>query len=82
MARHWVVGGIGASLAWFLAGRQSLSNKNPDAAIGWQCVAAIIILIVCGWAVVEKEWVGLAFALVVLYMEVRSIKRISATRDH
>jgi hypothetical protein len=81
MARHWVVGGIVASLAWFLAGKQSLSNKKPDAAIGWQCVAVIIILIVSGWAVVEKEWFGLAFALGVLYIEVRSVRRISATRN-
>jgi hypothetical protein len=73
--KHWVLGGIAASLLWFLAGKQSLSNRKSNAAIGWQSVAVMIVLIMCGWAVAEKEWLGLAGGIVVLYLEVRSIRR-------
>src|SRR5215467_2446978 len=45
-AKYWFLGGTVASLMWFAAGRQSLSNKRPDAAIGWQAIAVIIALIV------------------------------------
>jgi hypothetical protein len=75
-AQHWVIGGISASLAWFFAGQQSFSNKKPDAAIAWQCVAVMIILAMGGWAAVEREWLGLIAAAGVLYIEVRSIRRI------
>jgi hypothetical protein len=78
--RHWIMGGIVASLLWFLGGRQSFAKNNRDAAIGWQCVSVLIILIVGGWTVVEGEWLGLLFAIAVLYIEVQSIRRISATR--
>lgn len=74
-AQHWVLGGIGVSLLWFVAGRQSLSNRRPDAAIGWQAIAVIIALIVCGWTVAKREWLGLGAVIVVLYFEVRSIRR-------
>jgi hypothetical protein len=80
--QHWVVGGILVSLLWFLAGKQSLSNRRPDAAIFWQGVGAIIILILCGWAIAEKQWLGLALGIAVLYVEARSIKRIYATRGN
>jgi hypothetical protein len=70
-----VLGGIAASLLWFVAGKQSLSNRKSNAAIGWQSVAVMIVLIMCGWAVVEKEWLGLTGGIVVLYLEVRSIRR-------
>ena len=46
------------------------------AAITWQCVAVMIILIAAGWAVVKGEWLGLIAAGGVLYVEVRSIRRI------
>jgi len=75
-AQHWVIGGIAASLAWFLAGQQSFSNKKLDAAIAWQCVAVIIILALCGWAAVKGEWLGFIVAAGVLYIEVRSIRSI------
>jgi len=65
---------------WFVAGRQSFSNKKPDAAIAWQSVGVLTIVAVCGWAVVKEEWLGLSFAIVVLYIEVRSIRRISASQ--
>jgi hypothetical protein len=78
--QHWVVGGIVASLMWFLAGRQTLAKGKPDAAIAWQCVAVFVILTTCGWAAVKGEWLGLTFAIAVLYLEVRSIRRISATK--
>jgi hypothetical protein len=79
-AQHWVVGGITASLMWFIAGNQSLSNKKPDAAIAWQCVAVMLIIIVGFWEVVKQEWIGLVFAIGVLYFEIRSIRRISASQ--
>ena len=78
--RHWIVGGTLASLLWFFAARQSLSNRRPDAAIFWQSVAVIIMLIVCGWAVAQREWIGLAFGVAVLCIEALSIRRIYATR--
>jgi hypothetical protein len=74
-AKHWVLGGIGVSLLWFVAGRQSLSHRKPNAAIFWQAVAVIIALILCGWTIAEKEWLGLAAGIVVVYFEVRSIRR-------
>ena len=75
---HWLACGIAVSVIWFLAGRQSFADRKPDAAIAWQCVSVFVILIVCGWAVARGEWIGLAVAIVVLYFEVRSIKRIAA----
>jgi hypothetical protein len=78
--RHWVVGGIIASLLWFLAGQQSFSNKKPDLAILWQLGGVIVIVALCGWAAVEGEWIGLVCGIAVLYMEVRSIRHISATQ--
>jgi hypothetical protein len=81
-AKHWILGSIGASLLWFLAGRQSLSNRGPDAAIGWQTIAVIIALIVCGWTALEREWLGLAAGIVVVYFEFRSISRSTLSRSH
>jgi len=78
--QHWVIGGIFVSLLWFFAGKQSLSNGRADAAIFWQSVGAIIIVILCGWAIAEKQWLGLAFGIAVLLVEARSIKRIWAAR--
>ena len=72
--RHWVVGGIFASLLWVLAGRQYLRQRQPGTAVAWQCIGAIILLILCGWAIKEKEWVGLVFAVVVFVVELRSIR--------
>jgi hypothetical protein len=74
-AKYWYVGGIAVSLLWFAAGRQSVSNRRPDAAIFWQAIAVIIALIVCGRSVVQKEWLGLAAGIVAVYFEVRSISR-------
>ena len=74
--QHPAIGGIVASLAWYLAGQQSFSNESTDGAIAWLCVAVMIILIACGWAVVKGEWIGLIGAAGVLYIEVRSIRRI------
>ena len=78
-AKHWVVGGLAVSALWFLAGKQSVSNRRPDAAIPWQCVAVLIILITAGWAIAEKEWLGLAVAIAVLYAEVQAIRRLLGT---
>jgi hypothetical protein len=82
-AKLWVLGGIAASLLWFAAGRQSLSNRRPDAAIGWQAIAVIIALMLCGWTMAERQWLGLGTAIVVVYFEVRAIRRptLSAPRQ-
>jgi hypothetical protein len=74
-AKHWVVGGIAASLLWFVGGKQYLSNRQPIAAIGWQCIAVIIALITCGWTVAQKEWLGLVAGIAVVCFEVYSIRR-------
>jgi hypothetical protein len=74
-AKYWFIGGIGVSLLWFVAGKQSLSNRRPDAAIGWQATAVIIGLIVCGRTIVDREWFGLVAGIVTVYFEVRSIWR-------
>jgi hypothetical protein len=74
-AKYWFVGGIGVSLLWFVAGKQSLSNRKPDAPIGWQAIAVIIGLIVCGRTIVDREWFGLVAGIVAVYFEVRSIWR-------
>jgi hypothetical protein len=81
-AQYPAIAGSVASLAWYLAGRQSFSGEksNEDAAIAWQCVAVMIILIAGGWAVMKGEWLGLIFAAGVLFIEVRSIRRILITQ--
>jgi hypothetical protein len=79
-ARYWYVGGIAVSLIWFVAGKQSLSNKRPDAAIGWQAIAVIIALIVSGRSIVEKQWLGLALGVIAVFLEVRSIRRSTLAR--
>jgi len=74
-AKHWVLGGIAVSLLWFVAGKQSVSNRRSDAAALWQSVAVLIVIIMSGWALAEREWLGLAAGIVVLYLEVRSMRR-------
>jgi len=77
---HWVIGGMATSLIWFLAGRQSLANKKPNVALGWQSVAVLIILTLVGWTVAEREWVGLTFSTVVLMLELWLIKSTLTAR--
>jgi hypothetical protein len=74
-ARYWYVGGVGVSLIWFFAGKQSLSNKRPDVAIGWQIIGVVIALIVCGRSVIEKEWLGFVLGAAAVYLEARSMRR-------
>jgi hypothetical protein len=76
-SKHWVLGGIVTSLLWFIAGRQYLSSRQRFAAMGWQSIAVIIGLIMCGWCVAEREWLGLAAGIVVVFIEVRSIRRFT-----
>ena len=66
-----MLGGIAASLLWFVAGKQSKHNIGPL----WRSVGLAILLVVCGWAIAEKEWLGLVTGIVVLYWEMRSIRR-------
>lgn len=77
ITEHWVIGGIGASLLWYLAGAQSLSNRKPQIAIIFQIMAVLIVLVMSGWAIAQKEWLGLVLGTVVLYFEVRAIRRIA-----
>ncbi len=79
--RHWIFGGIFASLLWFLAGKQSLSNRQPSYAVFWQGVALFIALVLCIWAVVGREWIGLAFGLAVLFIEAFLMKQTFAKRN-
>jgi hypothetical protein len=74
-AKHRVIGGIAASLLWFIAGNRSSFKRRPDAAIFWQSVAVVIVLIMCGWSLARKEWLGLVAGIIVLYLEVSSIRR-------
>jgi hypothetical protein len=79
LTKHWVVGGIAASLLWFVAGRQSLENGKPDIAIFWQAVGVLVALALSGWSIAEREWLGLVCGVGLAYLEVRAIKRIT---DH
>jgi hypothetical protein len=56
-----------SSLFWFATGRQSLPHRRPDAAIFWQAIAVIIALILCGWTIAEREWVGLGAGVITVY---------------
>lgn len=78
--QHWIFGGILASLLWFLAGRQSLSNRRAGYAAFWQGVALFIALVLCVWATLEKQWIGLMFGLAVLSIEALLMKRSYAKR--
>jgi len=81
-ADHYPIAGVIAgalvSLLWFVAGRHSLSHNRRDAAFGWQCVAILIMAIVLGRAIAQREWIGFVLGLGVLYVEARSIRRIVA----
>jgi hypothetical protein len=77
------IGGILTSLLWFLAGTPSFSNRQPRVAIFWQSIAVFIIVVMCGWAVVEKEWFGLFFGMAVLFIETALIRQTYVTlRGH
>ncbi len=76
-AKYWFVLGIGVSYLWFAAGKQSLLKKEPGAAIGWQVIAVIIALIVCGRSIVERQWLGAVLGIVAVWLEVRSIRRFT-----
>lgn len=69
--RHWILGGIGTSLLWFLVGKESKHNIGPL----WRGVGVAIVLVVCGWAVAEQDWLGLIGGIVVLCLEVYWITR-------
>ena len=79
--QHWIFGGILASLLWFLAGRQSLSNRQPGYAAFWQGVALFIALVLCIWAALEKQWIGLMSGLAVLSVEALLMKQSHAKRS-
>jgi len=54
-------------------------RKTVAAAIFWQAVAVIIALILCGWAIAEREWLGLTAGILTVYFEVRSMRRSTLT---
>jgi hypothetical protein len=74
-AKYWFVLGIGVSDLLFAAGKQSLARKGPGAAIGWQVIAVIIALIVCGRSVVERQWLGAVLGIVTAWLQAQSIRR-------
>ena len=39
-------------------------KKEPGAAIGWQVIAVIIALIVCGRSIVERQWLGAVLGII------------------
>jgi hypothetical protein len=80
ITKHWVIGGIAASLIWYLAGEQSLSNGKPNAALGWQSVALFVILVFLGWMIAEGEWLGFVCSIGVLCLEFWSIRKTLAAR--
>jgi hypothetical protein len=83
-AQYPGIAGTVASLAWYLAGQQSFSGEKPnaDAAVTELCVAVMLVMIAGGWAVVKGDWLGLIVAASVLYIEVRSIRRILIAQRH
>ena len=81
ITQHWVIGGIAASLMWFLAGKQSLSNGKPNAALGWQSVAVFVMLVGLGWMLAEGEWLGFLCSIGVLCLELWSIRETLAVRS-
>ena len=81
ITQHWVIGGIAASLIWFLAGKQSLSNGKPNAALGWQSVAVFVMLVGLGWMLAEGEWLGIVCSIGVLCLELWSIRKTLAVRS-
>jgi hypothetical protein len=74
--QHWVLGGIAASIIWFLAGQQSSANGKPGAAMGWISIGILVALVVFGWTIAEAEWLGSASSLLVLCFEVQSLRQI------
>ena len=68
-------GGILASLLWFLAGEQVSSNRQPSYVMFWQGIAVFIIVVLCGWTIVEREWLGLLIAIAILSVEVSLMKQ-------
>lgn len=78
--QHWIIGGILASLLWFLAGRQSLANRQPGYAFFWQGIAVFTVAVLCVWAVLEREWIGLGFGVAVFCIEAFSMRRSQAER--
>jgi hypothetical protein len=73
--KQWIFGGVVASLLWFLAGRQSLSDRQAGYAAFWQGIALFIAVVLCVWAVLEKQWLGLISGLAVLSVEALLMKR-------
>lgn len=63
--RHWILGGIGTSLLWLLAGEKSNHNIGPL----WRGVGVVILLVICGRAIAEQKWIGLIGGIVVLCIE-------------
>jgi hypothetical protein len=71
-AKHWIAGGIATSLLWFLAGKESSHGIGPV----WRGVGVVILATLCGWCIAEREWLGLAAGIGVLYWEIHYIRRL------
>jgi len=80
-SRHWIVGGLATSLLWFAAGKQSLSNNKAEFAQVWQFVAILIAVVVCVWAIVGREWIGLCIGVAVLVLEAYLMRHAFGARN-
>ena len=76
-AQHWVFGGIVTSLVWFWAGKQN-AKFSAFAVISWLAIALIILLIVLGRGVIERQWAGVGIGLLVLFYEIHGLARVIA----
>lgn len=74
--KHWIIGGIVASLLWVAAGWQFFSHRERKSAIEWVSVGIVIIAIMCGWAAAEREYVGLLCGIAVLCLEAWLLMRV------
>ena len=73
---HWELTAAICSLAWFLAGKQSSSKRNPGAALLWQSVAALIAGALCVVSLDKGNWFGVLLGAALLWFEVPSVKRL------
>jgi hypothetical protein len=73
--KHWIVGGAVASLLWLWGGKQYAEKSKWGVAVSCQCIAVVIIVMVAGWTVAERQWAGVALAIFIFAMEMRELTR-------
>lgn len=80
LTEHPEVAGIGSSLIWFMAGRQSISNGKPENAIFWESGGFLIALATCIYTLKTQEWVGLTFGVTLIVAEILWVIRERRSR--